>query len=345
MEKTEMIVRQGIDSKALLVTFIRKLPRLLLVAVAGAIFGSGLYWILAFYASINHAAYAVETEYYIDFSEGRIEAKDYYNDFTWNDVIATDLILGRMMDALGAGYDREAVRQMLHADILSDVRYLTITVTGSDAQVVSDVNAAFCNAITVFGASRDEFDSIELIEDNGVKKVEQDWFSWRAAVLGMFLFLGIGIFLMLLEFMVGDRFYTKTDVIKYLELEPLGLICKTENRENGRQESRLLENLRELLKTHRNLYLLDAADGADSEIFMEQLRALDVDLDFDALKPCEKYCVGDDAAILVIVPFEKNYREKITDEINNAIMHGGKIAGAVLTECDRHWVRMYYGKG
>ena len=341
-EKTEMIVRQGIDSKALLVTFVRKLPRLLLLAAAGVVFGSGLYWILTFYASINHAAYAVETEYYIDFSEGRIEAKDYYNDFTWNDVIATDLILGRMMDALGSGYDREAVRQMLHADILSDVRYLTITITGSDVQTVSDVNIAFCNAITAFAADKDEFNSIELIEDNGVKKVEQDWFSWRAAVLGMLVFLGVGIFLTILEFMVGDRFYTKTDVIKYLEIKPLGVLCKTEN---SRQESRLLENLRELLKTYRNLYLLDAADGADSDIFIKRMRVLDADFDFDALKPCEKYCVGDDAAILVIVPFGKIYREKITDEINNAIMHGGKIAGAVLTECDRHWVGMYYGKG
>lgn len=340
-----MIVRQGIDSKALLVTFIRKLPQLLLAAAAGVVFGSGLYWILAFYASINHAAYAVETEYYIDFSEGRIEAKDYYNDFTWNDVIATDLILGRMMDALGTGYDREAVRQMLHADILSDVRYLTITVTGSDAQAVSDVNAAFCDAITVFGASRDEFDSIERIEENGVKKVEQDWFSWRAAVLGMFVFLGVGIFLTILEFMVGDRFYTKTDVIKYLELEPLGLICKTGNEKNGKHESRLTQNLKELLKENKNIYLLDAADGADSEIFMKQLRAMDAELDFDAFLLCEKYCVGEDAAILVIVPFGKIYREKITDEVNNAIMHNGAIAGAVLTECDRHWVRMYYGKG
>lgn len=340
-----MIVRQGIDSKALLVTFIRKLPRLLLVAAAGAIFGSGLYWILVFYASINHVVYAVETEYYIDFSEGRIDAKDYYNDFTWNDVIATDLILGRMMDELGAGYDREVVGQMLHADILSDVRYLTITVTGSEVQAVSDVNAAFGNAIAVFGVSRDEFDSIERIENNGIKKVEQDWLSWRAAILGMLLFLGVGTFLTILEFMVGDRFYTKTDVIKFLGIKPLGLLCKTENRKNGRQESRLLENLKELLKAHRSICLLDAADGADSEIFMERLRTLDADFDFDALKSCEKYCAGDDAVILAIVPFEKIYREKITDEINNAIMHGGKIAGAVLTECDRHWVRMYYGKG
>ncbi len=122
-----MIIRQGIDSKALLVTLIRNLPRLLLLAVAGAVLGSGLHLVLVLYQS-GRAMFVAETEYYVDFADGRLEAKDYYNDFTWNDVIATDLILGRMMEELGASYDRAEVKQMITADILSDVRYLTITV-------------------------------------------------------------------------------------------------------------------------------------------------------------------------------------------------------------------------
>lgn len=339
-----MVVRQGIDSKALLVTLIRKLPQLLLLAVVGAVLSSALNLALALYASVKNPMFSVETEYYIDFADGRIEAKDYYNDFTWNDVIATDLILGYMMEELGTGYNREAVGQMLHADIWSDVRYLTIVVTGKDAQTVSAVSAAFGKAITVFGESKDEFDAIYQIEDNGVKEVEQNWFAWRVTMLGTLLFLGVGIFLTTLAFMIGDRFYTKTDVIKYLDLKPLGLISKTGNRKTGRQERRLLENLKELLEEKQKIYLLDAADGADAVIFVERLKALGVDIDLGAFLPCEKYCVGDDATILVIVPFEKIYREKITDEINNAIMHNGTISGAVLTECDRHWVMMYYGR-
>jgi len=339
-----MVVRQGIDSKALLVTLIRKLPRLLLLAAVGAVLGSALNLAFAFYASVYDAAFSVETEYYIDFSEGRIEAKDYYNDFTWNDVIATDWILGNMMEELGAGYDRDAVRQMMHADIWSDVRYLTITVTGRDAQTVSDVNEAFCNALTAFGKSRDEFDAIYLIEDNGVKKVEQNWFAWRVTLLGMLLFLGTGIFLTALAFMVGDRFYTKTDIIKYLQLKPFGLLCKTGNQKTGRQERRLVENIKELLQKKQKIYLLDASDGADARLFVKRLKAFDADIDFTAFLPCEKYSVGDDATILAVVPFGKIYREKITDEINNALMHNGTISGAVLTECDRHWVTMYYGR-
>lgn len=339
-----MIIRQGIDSKALLVTFIRRLPQLFLLAVAGAVFGSGLNLLVTLYAS-RESVFTAETEYYIDFADGRLEAKDYYNDYTWNDVIATDWILGRMMEELGAEYDRNTVKQMLRADILSDVRYLTITVRGKDENEVYAVSNAFGNAIAVFGEDREEFDAICKIEDNGIEKERPNWFVWRTAFWGMVVFVGIGIFLTALAFMVGDRFYTKTDVMKYLELTAIGLLYKNGNQKSGIQESRLIKELRELLKNNKKIYLLDATDGRDAGLFVKKLAELGADVDLEAFLPCERYVTGDDAVILVVIPFGRVYREKITDEINNAVTHGGKISGAVLTECDRRWTDMYYGKG
>lgn len=339
-----MIIRQGIDSKALFVTLIRGLPQFLLLAAAGAVFGSSLHLFITLYQS-GKALFQAETEYYIDFADGRLEAKDYYNDYTWNDVIATDLILGRMMAELGADYDRAEVKQMLDADILSDVRYLTITVKGRDADKVSDVSAAFEHAITEFAAGKDEFDAIDKIEDNGILREQPVWFAWRTALLGTVVFLGIGVFWTLLAFMVGDRFYTKTDVMKYLELTAIGLLYKSGNEQAGIQERRLTEGLKGLLEQYQKIYLLDAADGRDAELFKKKLAQLDTDIDSSALLPCEQYSTGEDAVLLVIIPFGEVYREKITDEINNAVMHGGTIAGAVLTECDKSWVGMYYGKG
>ena len=337
-----MIIRQGADSKALLVTFIRKLPQLLILAALGAALGSAIYLILALCESKN-APFATVTKYYIDFADGRLEAKDYYNDFTWNDVIGTDLILGRMMDDLGGGYDRDKVKSMINADILSDVRYLTITVTGQDEREVSEISQAFCNVIGEFGKTKDEFDDIYKIQDNGIEKKLPKYFAWRAAFLGMIIFLGCGAFSIAFEFIVGDRFYTKTDIIKFLETNPLGIIFKNGSRSSGIYAERLIENLKELLDDKKKIYLLDAADGADARIFLENLKLLDADIDLGAFCIYEKRSAEDNAAIVAVVPFGKAYRAKITDEINDAFMHGGKISGAILTECDMKWVEMYYG--
>lgn len=339
-----MILRQGIDSKALLVTVIRTLPRLILIGVAGALLGSGLHCLITFW-QMHNAMLVSETEYYVDFAEGRLEARDYYNAFTWNDAIATDEILGRMMETLGSGYDRDAVKQMLYAEILSDVRYLTMTIKGTDEGTVSAVSAAFELAIAQFAKSKDEFDAIYKIEDNGVIREQPDWFVWRAAFLGAVIFVGIGMFLTVLAFVVGDRFYTKTDVMKFLKLRAVGMLYKSGNEQSGLQERRLIQDLKALLEQYQRLYLLDGTDGQDAGQFLETLDALGADLDCGVFVPCEQYHTEEEAAILVIVPFGKVYREKITDEINNAVLHGGAIAGAVLTQCDKAWVGMYYGKG
>lgn len=338
-----MIIRQGIDSKALLVTFIRNLPRFLLLAVTGAVLGSGLHFAAVFYQS-GKAMFVAETEYYVDFADGRLEAKDYYNDFTWNDVIATNLILGRMMEQLGVSYERDAVKQMITADILSDVRYLTITVKGRDKSDVEKVSAAFEHAIMVFADSKDEFDAIDKIEDNGIVQEQPDWFAKRAALLGAVIFAGTGVFFVLLAFLVGDRFYTKSDVMKFLGLTVAGMLYKDGNERSGREERRLAEGIQELLKEHDKIYLLDASDGQDAALFAKRLAALNAGINCDALLPCEQYSTDENAVLLVVVPFGIIYREKITDEINNAVTHGGTIAGAVLTECDKRWSDMYYGR-
>ena len=110
----EPYLREGIDSKAFLICLLRRIPYMLLIGLTGAIIGSGLY-LLIMVISNRTPVYVQETEYYIDFADGRLEAKDYYNDFTWNDVMATDEILGRTMEELGTSYDRNEIKNMITA--------------------------------------------------------------------------------------------------------------------------------------------------------------------------------------------------------------------------------------
>ena len=73
--------QESIDSKALLVCLLYKLPYLLLMGVAGAVLGSGLYLLITVMTS-EGIMYQAETEYYIEFAPGRIDGKDYYNDLS-----------------------------------------------------------------------------------------------------------------------------------------------------------------------------------------------------------------------------------------------------------------------
>lgn len=340
-------MQQGIDSRAMLAVFVTKLPRLLLMAVAGAVLGSGLY-LMAALSRAQDLCYVSETEYYIQFAEGRYEARDHYNAFTWNDVLGTEPILGRVMELLGSGFDKDRVKAMLSAKMPSDVRYLTILVRGQDPAEIEAVKNAVGTALEAFGTSKDTFDEIYKIKDLEIVREEISFFGWRAAFLGAAAAVGAGAFVTAFCFCLGSAFYTKTDMAVRLGIPACGMTFRGECRGNRkgslerRQEEMLSENLKMLSERYASIWLLDASGGREAGAFLQDIR----DRGLAAGDGFRVYGAGErteeDAAFVAVIPFGVLYREKIADEINDARLHGGRVVSAVLVQADRRWMRIYY---
>ncbi|MDE6363275.1 MAG: hypothetical protein K2L86_03270 [Lachnospiraceae bacterium] len=340
-------MQQGIDSRAMLTVFLTKLPKLFFLAVAGAVLGSGLYLLIALEASKN-ACYVSETEYYIEFDEKRYNARDYYNAFTWNDAIKGDELLGRAMERLGSGYDREQVETMITAAILSDVRYLTITIRGRDAAQVEAVKDALGQTLEEFGALKDEFESIYKIRDREIALEKIPYFGWRAAVLGAVIAAALGAFAAAFRFCLGSVFYTKRDITVRLGLPVYGMTVRAANDESTlvRRQGEMLEgSLRMLQQQYRKIVLVDASQGQEASAFLEEIRRRGLADNF-MLCDREKDLYGiQDAAFMAVIPFGRNYREKITDEIAYVKLRGGRVVGAVLVQAPAWWMRFYYAQG
>ena len=278
-DKSTTYWQEGIDSKALLVCLLQKLPYLLLLGVTGAVLGSGLYLLIAVMTS-EGPKYQAETEYYIDFAEGRIDAKDYYNDFTWNTVMATDWILGNTMEILGSDYDRNEVETMITADILSDVRYLTITVEGADAELVGTISEttklSLESLVSRVEKIRDSIDSIEQIRNNGVQQIEVPLFTWRAAFLGAVCGILVYAFWIVASFCMGSRYYTKQAIIQSLRIPVFGLLYARNNEAQGVQEKALQLALQHQMEKEscKKLVFIDACGGKYAEKCYENLSKL-----------------------------------------------------------------------
>lgn len=339
----EGLMQQGVDSRALFATFIRKLPILLLTAVAGAVLGSGLHLLITLIET-RDVMYVSETEYYVAFAEGKYEAKAYYNDFTWNDVLATNPILGKAMELLGDSYDRDQVKNMITADILSDVRYLTITVRGHKPQEVEAVSNALAIALEEFGTGNQDFDSITQIEDSGITQEEVSYFGWRAALLGAVIVGGIAIFVIAFRFCMGSVLYTKGELTRTLGLPVYGMTFQKEKNEDTliQKQTKMLErNLKLLTEQYAKVILTDASDGKYAGAFLQRIKQCkDIDAACFAVYGTAQELSG--MAVLAVIPFGKTYREKITDELNDVRLHGGNIVGAVLAEADLSWMKIYY---
>ncbi|MBE5876159.1 MAG: hypothetical protein E7290_04670 [Lachnospiraceae bacterium] len=305
--ETKEYWKEGIDSKEYLICFLFQLRKLILIGVAGAVIGSGLYLLIMMIAA-RVPVYQSETVYYIDFAEGRIDAKDYYNDFTWNTVIGSDLILGRVVEQL-PGHERSVVKDMITADILSDVRYLTITVQGEDAAQVEEITLALEEALVYFGTEfdgvdvrdtfdsvvkidvSDTFDSIVKIEDSGVNKVVQPLFTWRAVFLGFVIGFFVAWFVFSVKFAVADAFYTRGNIERYLGITALGIRYR-----QGKKAS------------SANVQTEETRDG-----------------------------------VILLIPFGESCRRRTEDMMRDLKIQGRKVVGAVLIEADAKWMKLYYG--
>lgn len=346
-------MQSGVDSRAMFATFIMKLPKLLILAVTGAVLGSGLN-LLVVLVKMQHRCYVSETEYYVAFDKGQDDARHWYNDFTWNDVLTTDLILGRAMELLGDGYERGRVKEMIRADILSDVRYLTITVKGQDAAQVEAVKNALGTALEEFGAAKEEFSSIDKIEDLEIVQEEIPYFAWRSALLGSFAASGIGVFVTAFCFCMGSAFYTKNDIKVRLGIPVCGMTFREGHRKDRgstieqRQAEKLAAGFKRLTENNAQILLMDASDGREAEVLRQKVLATGLAEApriqvYDAQRDRGRLGSEDERiAVVAVIPFGMPYRERITDEIDDVTLHGGRVAAAVLTGADRIWMRLYY---
>ena len=343
--------QEGIDSKALLVCFLQKMPYLLLMGVAGAVLGSGLYLLIALVTS-EGPKYRAETEYYIDFAAGRFEMRDYYNDATWNDVLATDLILGNTMELLGSTYEKETVKGMITANIFSDVRYLTIVVEGDTEREVAAVSDATKSSLERFGVSKDEFDSIYQIENNGVELVEEIWFTWGACMLGAFVGMLVGSFSIVASFCLGSSFYTRKSVMEGLGIPVFGLLYTQKKvvqdealdalqmglqnqleKINAKQvgfvdciEYDCAKRCKQILET---VYTMEEI-GASIEVWHFPIRTK---AEFDAMRMSD--------GVILMIPFAKSCRERIEECMHQLAIQECKVLGAVLVDVKKSWMKMY----
>lgn len=349
--------QEGIDSKALLVCFLRKLPYLLLMGVAGAVLGSGLYLLITVLTS-EGTMYQAETEYYIEFAEGRIDAKDYYNDFTWNTVMATDWILGNTMEILGSEYDRDEVDNMITADILSDVRYLTITVRGADAELVDTVSEATKLSLESL-AERveeiDEIDSIVQIRNNGTEQTKEPLFTLRAALLGAACGILAGVFWLVAAFSMGSRYYTKEGLSRSLGIPVYGLLYERNGNSDGadiRQEKALGLALQHCMEKAcgKKLVLMDVGNNASAQrckelltsVCEEELADVEICVQNNDIVSKDNYNeIRQTNGVILAIPFGKSCREAARDKLLQLENQDCRVLGAILVEADKTWMKLY----
>ncbi len=256
--------REGVDLKLVLLLLLKKIPIVIISTLAGAFLCGALYGVWHSRA-LGRREYEARSQYYITFEE--IEDKTffdfYYNGYTWDELLSSDLILGYAMELLPEGYERSYVDDCVKAEILSDVRVLTTTVRAKEAEEVRLLQRAIEQAVIHFAEDGEKLDHIEVIRSGEAVLEEVADHMLRAAVTGAAGFALAAILVLLLLFAVQDAVYLPQELEERFGIPCAGIECKDQklSRELAQNEERLcggrtypVWSMQELLGADRKVY-------------------------------------------------------------------------------------------
>ncbi|MCH5258501.1 MAG: hypothetical protein J1F18_02050 [Lachnospiraceae bacterium] len=310
----------GMDMKKLVLCFIRKIRLVFLAAVVGAVLGGLLY-------EVSHIVPESEREYravakiYLNFAADETgEVYQAYNGYTWNDLMATDPILDETMLNLPGEYTREEVVAAIKAEILSDLRLLTITVTTHNPDRCSAIMSAVEQSLVELGNTAKEFTQIEVIQTTEAALVVADSRTLQAVLVGLVTAVILMLLGMMFYYVLDDRILVASDLKQVTEVPFIGYAGAGE-RMNGEYES--------------NLAYLSGQTGTVEVLAVSQHDTI-------SQERWEELSAAD--GVVIAVNYGKVHSAFVGYIIEQLRTRGCRLIGTAIAGADEKFLRRYYGR-
>lgn len=325
--------REGVDLKLVLLLLLKKIWIVVAAALAGALLCGALYGIWHSRA-LGRRMYEARSQYYITFEE--IEDKTffdyYYNGYTWNDLLSSDLILGYAMELLPEGYDRRYVDDCVEAEILSDVRVLTTTVKAREAAEVDLLQQAVEQAVVHYAEDGEKLARIEVIRSEEPVLEEIADHMLRAAATGAAGATLAAVLVILLVIAVQDAVYLP----KELE-ERFGVCCAGIVSRNGELQRELAQNEEHLCKgCEYPVISMDEVLCADAGVW-ERIR------NAEGNSSCKDGGIRVQGGVILTVPQGKPNSKRLARALHDLKLQDCTVVYTKITDADERLVRCYYG--
>lgn len=311
-------MKEGMDLKLAVLLYRKKIWISLVCALAGAAFAGGLYFLV-------HVVYAPAREYeavsklYLTFAaDDDGDAYQYYNGYTWNDLMGTEPILDKTMEALAPELEREAVKKSITADILSDIRLLTVTVRTHDPEETNRILRAAEDALVRFGQEMVEFEKIEVIDHGDASLVVAENETVRAVTAGLVIGLLLSFAGLAFARVLDDSVYVPSDFEKRYGYPVLGVMFAGDP-EVGREE--LDTHIRLVTEREEKILYLDT--GSANIRMPDGMENKNTD-------------------VILEIPYGSGNGKRLERWIAEARLYECNILGAVITNADRGLYRLYF---
>lgn len=375
MEMNEEYLNKGMDLKRLALYLQKKIWLVIMFAILGATCGGIIYQVVR--AMKMPVEYASVSKLYISFgNDENGDVYQYYNGYTWNDLIDADPILDIVMSSL-PGYDRDQVRKATKAEILSDIRLLTITVRGDNEKFVREIRNAMESGLREYARSAEELKQIAVIRSGAPERVYWDERTTEACVTGAVILGILAVLIIGFSYVLDESVYVQEDLEKKYACKALGIL--TRNQKGLQPYARELKaNLKYLMGEERTFAVLDMDNHADTrKLEVERLLNTDdadgllgtmpaaeedftwnvpggektpeVKSEWDIIAFNENILSGEEckkiretSGVVLLLPFGKDTGRKTSRILSFLKNQDCKVLGMVIAQADEEFLNRYF---
>lgn len=294
--------------------------------------------------------YRQTSKFYLTFAaDDAGNAEDYYNDYTWNDLIFSVPAISQVLESeLSDGVTLEQAREDIEAQILSDVRLLTIQVTDQDPQTVQELTNAMQDALVRYGHTAEQFESIEFLSSGDVEPVTVKDRSQGAVVLGAILgFLISTASVWLCELLNGGVYCPEEATDRY-GLPVLFTLCQETPGKDGVLPEFLEKENEEAARAWGTARLLVIAEedalAEKTALTLQKRYGIRAEAAASAQVLAEGTEEQQGRQLCLAVPFGKR-NAAVTEHLHaQLIAKKSKLSCLALTEAEGGYLKKYYGR-
>ncbi len=351
--ENEKYMHEGLDIKRLFLCFADKLWRIPAAVILGALIGAGIY-LIAHLIFNSEMEYQSVSKVYLSFN---CEPEDYnelsYNGYTWNDLMVTDPILNYTMEALSSDVNRDTVIAATKAEILSDIRLLTITITTAHPELTAQIMSATQEALVHLGEADDLFQNIQIYSTTEPEQIVWDNRVVNAAITGAVIALFLVIVGMGLYYLLDDSIYVQADAEKRYSIPVLGIFTDEEPGSFQSYGNEFYSNYKYLCKGLGKISLMSvdcAGDAEKAKQTMERILSmgntnndcLNIPMAMPQKAPDVYEGIRRTDGVILVVRYGRGNGKLVEQAISNLQKQDCKILGILIVEADVKFLRKYY---
>ncbi|MCH5339431.1 MAG: hypothetical protein J1E03_11665 [Acetatifactor sp.] len=214
--------REPLDYRLIWLRFLRKLWVIPIAILAGMMLVGTVHYCSRTVAK-GGRTYQSESIFYIDFAENaQGEEYDYYNFFTWGEVIHTDFFMDYVYGEMEGKYSRDELATYITATVDSDVRYLYVRCNTHFPELSVKLASVMETIVPQFAEIREEIEIIEVAKKGSEAKDSSKLRLGKAYFLGACLGLAAAVLGILIVLILDTGIYLPSTIEKRYHVVCLG---------------------------------------------------------------------------------------------------------------------------